>query len=59
MEGRGQGEYELTFQPLQAGNVTGCIMFRDVSSGHFTWCSEKGTDGVSTDGVTANFTSFF
>jgi len=27
------GEYELTFQPLQAGNVTGCIMFRDTQSG--------------------------
>jgi len=37
VDGRGQGEYELTFQPLQAGNVTGCIMFRDVSTGHFTW----------------------
>jgi len=35
--GKDSGEYELTFQPLQAGNVTGCIMFRDTSSGHFTW----------------------
>eukprot|EP00971_Amphidinium_carterae_P039923 783661-Amphidinium_carterae.2 len=30
-------DYELTFQPLQAGQVTGCIMFRDQQSGHFTW----------------------
>lgn len=37
VEGRGTGEYELTFQPLQAGQVTGCIMFRDTHSGHFTW----------------------
>lgn len=37
VEGRGQGEYELVFQPLQAGQVTGCIMFRDAHSGHFTW----------------------
>merc|ERR1719161_2536405 len=37
VEGRGTGEYDLTFQPLQAGQVTGCIMFRDTNSGHFTW----------------------
>jgi hypothetical protein len=37
VEGRGQGEYELVFQPLQAGQVTGCIMFRDSHTGHFTW----------------------
>jgi len=37
VEGRGTAEYELTFQPLQAGQVTGCIMFRDVHTGHFTW----------------------
>jgi hypothetical protein len=37
VEGRGKGDYELTFQPLQAGQVTGCIMFRDTNSGHFTW----------------------
>merc|ERR1719440_741626 len=35
--GKDSGEYELTFQPLQAGNVTGCIMFRDNQTGHFTW----------------------
>ncbi|CAE8643317.1 unnamed protein product, partial [Polarella glacialis] len=37
VEGRGSGEYELVFQPLQAGHVTGCIMFRDTHTGHFTW----------------------
>eukprot|EP00929_Paragymnodinium_shiwhaense_P088700 TRINITY_DN49010_c0_g1_i1.p1 TRINITY_DN49010_c0_g1~~TRINITY_DN49010_c0_g1_i1.p1 ORF type:complete len:2929 (-),score=783.00 TRINITY_DN49010_c0_g1_i1:108-8894(-) len=35
--GRDAAEYELTFQPLQAGQVTGCIMFRDLATGHFTW----------------------
>jgi len=37
VEGRGVEDYELTFQPLQAGQVTGCIMFRDQQTGHFTW----------------------
>ncbi|CAJ1445026.1 unnamed protein product [Effrenium voratum] len=37
VDGRGTGEYELVFQPLQAGNVTGCIIFRDTHTGHFTW----------------------
>jgi len=37
VEGRGSNEYELVFQPLQAGQVTGCIMFRDTHTGHFTW----------------------
>ncbi|OLQ10590.1 Sodium-driven chloride bicarbonate exchanger [Symbiodinium microadriaticum] len=37
VDGRGTGEYELVFQPLQAGQVTGCIMFRDTHTGHFTW----------------------
>eukprot|EP00931_Biecheleriopsis_adriatica_P036216 TRINITY_DN2086_c0_g1_i7.p1 TRINITY_DN2086_c0_g1~~TRINITY_DN2086_c0_g1_i7.p1 ORF type:complete len:2928 (-),score=554.29 TRINITY_DN2086_c0_g1_i7:9-8792(-) len=37
VEGRGVGDYELVFQPLQAGQVTGCIMFRDTLTGHFTW----------------------
>jgi hypothetical protein len=35
--GKDSAEYELTFQPLQAGTVTGCIMFRDTQTGHFTW----------------------
>ncbi|CAD7936763.1 unnamed protein product [Amoebophrya sp. A120] len=29
--------YNLSFLPLQAGNVTGCIMFRDSNSGQFSW----------------------
>lgn len=37
VDGRGTGDYELTFQPLQAGQVTGCIIFRDTHTGHFTW----------------------
>lgn len=37
VEGRGQADYELVFQPLQTGTTTGCIMFRDLASGHFTW----------------------
>lgn len=37
VEARGSAEYELIFQPLQAGQVTGCILFRDNQSGHFTW----------------------
>lgn len=37
VDGRGTGEYELVFQPLQAGQVTGCIIFRDTHTGHFTW----------------------
>lgn len=37
VQGRDMAEYELSFQPLQAGHVTGCIMFRDMASGHFTW----------------------
>jgi hypothetical protein len=37
VQGKDSAEYELAFQPLQAGQVTGCIMFRDTSSGHFTW----------------------
>mmetsp|Transcript_76352 Transcript_76352/g.221693 ORF Transcript_76352/g.221693 Transcript_76352/m.221693 type:complete len:2886 (+) Transcript_76352:129-8786(+) len=37
IEGRGKGDYELTFQPLQAGSVIGCIMFRDVQTGHYSW----------------------
>eukprot|EP00927_Polykrikos_kofoidii_P033789 TRINITY_DN28631_c0_g1_i1.p1 TRINITY_DN28631_c0_g1~~TRINITY_DN28631_c0_g1_i1.p1 ORF type:complete len:1661 (+),score=302.97 TRINITY_DN28631_c0_g1_i1:478-4983(+) len=37
VQGKDQGDYELIFQPLQAGQVTGCIMFRDVATGHFTW----------------------
>jgi hypothetical protein len=35
--GKDNGDYELWFQPLQAGNVTGCIMFRDIQTNHFTW----------------------
>jgi len=30
-------DYVLTIQPLQAGQVTGNILFRDTQSGHFTW----------------------
>merc|ERR1719506_2101096 len=37
VSGKDTAEYELFFQPLQAGNVTGCIMFRDTQTGHFTW----------------------
>mmetsp|Transcript_20679 Transcript_20679/g.39293 ORF Transcript_20679/g.39293 Transcript_20679/m.39293 type:complete len:2902 (+) Transcript_20679:155-8860(+) len=37
VQGKDQAEYELVFQPLQAGQVTGCIMFRDTQTGHFTW----------------------
>lgn len=37
IEGRGRGDYELTFQPLQTGPVMGCIMFRDVATGHYSW----------------------
>jgi hypothetical protein len=37
VQGKDTAEYELAFQPLQAGQVTGCIMFRDTNSGHFTW----------------------
>ncbi|CAD7959898.1 unnamed protein product [Amoebophrya sp. A25] len=29
--------YNLSFLPLQAGNVTGCVMFRDSNTGHFSW----------------------
>jgi len=35
--GRATENYVLVFQPLQAGQVTGCIMFRDCTTGHFTW----------------------
>lgn len=37
IEPRGRGDYELTFQPLQAGSLVGCIMFRDVHNGHYSW----------------------
>jgi hypothetical protein len=37
VEAKGTAEYDLTFQPLQAGQVTGCIMFRDTHTGHFSW----------------------
>jgi len=37
VEGKGECDYELLFQPLQAGQVTGCIMFRDHQTRHFTW----------------------
>jgi len=37
IEGKGKGEYELTFQPLKAGKVVGCIMFRDVGTEHYSW----------------------
>jgi len=32
-----QVDYELTFQPIQAGEVTGCVMFKDPATQHFTW----------------------
>lgn len=34
---RGTADYDLVFQPLQAGQVTGCIMFKDTQTGHFSW----------------------
>lgn len=37
IESKGEGDYELTFQPLQAGSVIGCIMFRDTQTGHYSW----------------------
>jgi len=37
VDGRGQGEYELNFQPLQAGSTLGCILFRDTQSQHYSW----------------------
>merc|ERR1719353_2828295 len=36
-EGNGTKQYELGFQPLQAGIVTGCVMFKDPATGHYTW----------------------
>ena len=35
--GSSEEEYELKIQPLQTGSVTGCVVFRDVQTGHFTW----------------------
>jgi hypothetical protein len=37
VEGNGTKQYELGFQPLQAGIVTGCVMFKDPATGHYTW----------------------
>jgi len=37
VDGKGTEQYELGFQPLQAGIVTGCVMFRDPSTGQYTW----------------------
>merc|ERR1719353_2807171 len=37
VDGKGTEQYELGFQPLQAGIVTGCVMFKDPSTGQYTW----------------------
>jgi len=37
VDGKGAEQYELGFQPLQAGIVTGCVMFRDPGTGQYTW----------------------
>ena len=35
VDGKGTEQYELGFQPLQAGIVTGCVMFKDPSTGQY------------------------
>merc|ERR1719399_485822 len=37
VEGKGVEQYEFGLQPLQAGVVTGCVMFKDPGSGQYTW----------------------
>ena len=36
-------------EAIPAGSVTGCVMFRDAESGHFSWYTVEVTTGASSD----------